>query len=247
MRTKLILTVISILIGFNLIAQDRIDSAPKQLSYKSKEIKKALYWEKNSSTGKWESRKNSKLVYEGEGIAVDNFLSVFVGDYANNRYIFLDYMKYYWQYPNLKIDWSLSRAIMAALITNDDYNKMDSLSINQVLTITSDFYEFMWKSDREYSFPFFISMNETLRSATSTLADSYEREVKGAGKRHWSSEYPTIQFITFKRVVDSNGKDVVRFRVYPHAIPDLIDTFYFEIDYSTYRNLFIKAEKNLYK
>lgn len=247
MKAKFILTVISFLIGFNIIAQDRTDSAPKQLSYKSTEITKALYWEENSSTGKWESRKNSKPGYEGEGIAVDNFLSIFIGDYAGHRYLFLDYIKYYWQYPNIKVDWSSSRAMMAALITNDDYNKMDSLSVNQVLTITSNFYESMWKSNREYSFPFFISLNETLRSSTSVMAKSYERESEGAGERYWKSEYPPIQFITLKRVVDSKGKDLVRFRIYPHAMPELINSFYFEIDYSTYRNLFKQAENNIYK
>ena len=57
------------------MAQDRNNAAPAQLATKSKEIKSALYWQQDRKTGKWESRKNTTLVYLGEGVAVDNFNS----------------------------------------------------------------------------------------------------------------------------------------------------------------------------
>ena len=38
-------------------AQSRTNSDPTALSYKSKEIKSALYWQQSSKTGRWESRK----------------------------------------------------------------------------------------------------------------------------------------------------------------------------------------------
>ena len=38
-------------------AQSRTNSTPAMLSYKSKEINSALYWQQSSKTGRWESRK----------------------------------------------------------------------------------------------------------------------------------------------------------------------------------------------
>ena len=59
-------------------AQSRTNSAPAMLSYKSKEINSALYWQQSSKTGRWESRKNTKRVYLGEGVAIENFNSIFL-------------------------------------------------------------------------------------------------------------------------------------------------------------------------
>ena len=70
-------------------AQDRVDAAPEQLTSKSQEIKNALFWEQNKN-GKWVSRKNTKRPYLGEGVAVENFNSTFIGTYKNVRYIFVD-------------------------------------------------------------------------------------------------------------------------------------------------------------
>ena len=75
-------------------AQSRTNSDPTALSYKSKEIKSALYWQQNSKTGRWESRKNTKRIYLGEGVAIENFNSIFIGEYNNKRYLFLDFYRY---------------------------------------------------------------------------------------------------------------------------------------------------------
>ena len=74
MIQKVLIALIIATASFNSWAQDRIDNQPAQLSYKSKEIKSALYWHKNSKTGKWENRSNTKLVYLGDGNNVCNSL-----------------------------------------------------------------------------------------------------------------------------------------------------------------------------
>lgn len=237
-KVILILTMVLFTI-LNLSAQDRINKAPEQLSYKSKEIKNAVYWQQNRETGQWESRKNTKLIYLGEGVAVENFNSIFIGDYQGGRYMFLDFKDYSWNYPSLKIDWIYRRMMMAALISEKDYNQMDSLKVGQVLTITPRFYYKMFKGHIEYSFPFFISLCESTRSSTETMYNSYKKTNGDSyAERYWEKEYPPLNFIVLKRVKTSDGKDVVRFRLYPSAMKELIDTHYFEVEYQVYRNLF---------
>ena len=60
-------------------------------------------------------------------------------------------------------------------------------------------------------------------------------------------EYPPINFIILKRITDSDGQDVVRFILYPKALPELIDNYYFEVNYSVYKNLLAKDKKVNYK
>lgn len=248
MRKLLLLVFTSVIASLNCIAQERTNSKPAELSYKSREIKSALYWGKNSKTGQWESRKNNKLVYLGEGIAVDNFNSLFIGDYKNKRYLFLDFRKYSWRYPNLEQEWIVSRTIIAGLLSEKQYNQMDSLAIGQTLKIVPKFYNEMFKGHAEYSFPLFLSLCESLRSSTETMANSYEHE-RGieAAESYWKNEYPMLDFIILKRVSSSDGKDMVRFILYPKAMEELIDSTYFEVEYSVYRNLFIKDKNNKYK
>lgn len=106
----------------------------------------------------------------------------------------------------------------------------------------------MFKGHAEYSFPMFLSLCETLRSSTETMANSYKSERGNeAAESYWRNEYPLIHYIILKRVSGSNGKDVVRFTLYPHAMEELIDHSYFEIEYSVYRNLFTKDKNNKYK
>lgn len=232
----------------NCIAQDRVDGQQAELSYKSKEIKSALYWHKNSKTEKWESRKNTKLVYLGEGIAVDNFNSLFIGEYAGHRYMFLDYKKYGWRYPALEQEWIWSRTIMQAILTDDDYDRLSNIGVGDTVIIAPRFYQEMFKGNEEYSFPFFVKLGETLRKSAETMYDSYIRtDGKDYAERMRKKDYPYIRFMVLKRVKGSDGKDVIRFNLYPKATPELIDGFYFEIDYSTYRNLFTEDNKTTYK
>lgn len=245
MRKAILILTAALFASLSISAQDRVNKEPEQLSYKSKEIKNAIFWQQNSETGQWESRKNTKLIYLGEGVSIENFNSLFIGDYQKKRYMFLDFKEYSWHYPALQTEWIYKRMMMAALISEKDYNQMDSLKVGQVLTITPRFYDKMFKGHAEYSFPFFISLCESMRSATETMYDSYKRtNGEGYAERYWEKEYPPLTFIVLKRVKTSDGKDVVRFRLYPHAMKELIDTHYFEVEYSIYRNLF-KADKKL--
>lgn len=248
MIQKVLIALIIAMASFNSWAQDRIDNQPAQLSYKSKEIKSALYWHKNSKTGKWENRSNTKLVYLGEGVAVDNFNSLFIGEYLGYRYLFLDYKKYSWRYPVLQQEWIYSRMIMQALLSDDDYKRLSEISIGDTVIISPCFYHEMFKGHQEYSFPFFLKLGETLRSGATTLYDSYKRSAnEDYAKRMHEKEYPPIQFIILKRVKGTDGRDVVRFQIHPNAMLELIDAFYFEVDYSIYQNLFTPDKKVTYK
>lgn len=230
-----------------LYAQDREHTSAAQLSYKSKEIKKALFWKKNTSTGKWESRKNTTLVYLGQGVVINNFNSIFIGEYSGCRYLFLDYKNCEWRYPNLKLEWILKRTIMAALISDDEYDRMKSIETGEILTITPSFYNKMFKGHIEYSFPFFLELVETLRSSSETLYKSYEKAYgQSYADRQQKSKYSAI-FWVLKRTIGEKGRDVVRFTLYPQAVAEFIDSFYFEVDYSVYQNLFIADKKKNYK
>lgn len=236
------------IISANSIAQDRINTAPAQLSEKSKEIKSALYWQQDGETGKWESRKNTTLVYLGEGVAVDNFNSLFIGEYAGRRYLFYDFKEYSWRYPVLQIEWIVSRTIMAALISENDYQHMKNIRAGEIVTITPRFYHKMFKGHAEYSFPFFLSLGETLYSSAQTMYQSYARtNGEDYAERYWKSEYPLLYFVVLKRVTNDDGHDVVRFVLYPHAASELIDSCYFEVEFAVYKNLFTADKKKNYK
>lgn len=53
--------------------------------------------------------------------------------------------------------------------------------------------------------------------------------------------------ILLKRVVGSDGRDVVRFLLYPHAMSELIESCYFEVAFDVYKNLFTADKKTSYK
>lgn len=209
------------LFTIGLWAQSRVDSAPAELTAKSKELRKALYWDKEG--GKWRSRKNDKLVYLGEGVHVPNFKALFIGEYAGQRYLFADEYIYRYRYPNLELEWSYYRSVLAFLLTDEYYAAMDSLAPGQTLLVKTPYINEMFRGHRSYSWPFFLELTETLRSPG-------------------SPKY----VIVLKRVLD-NGKDVVRFSPYPQAVEELIDSFYFEVPYSDYRLLFTPDNKTTFK
>lgn len=232
----------------SIIAQERINTVPAQLTEKSKEIKLALYWQQDKKTGKWESRKNTTLVYLGEGVAVDNFNSLFIGEYAGRRYLFYDFKEYSWRYPVLQTEWIVSRTIMAALISENDYQRMSNIKTDEIVTITPRFYHKMFKGHAEYSFPFFLSLGETLCSSAETMYKSYARtNGEDYAERYWESEYPLLYFMVLKRVTMDDGRDVVRFVLYPHAASELIDSCYFEVEFAVYKILFTADKKKSYK
>lgn len=248
MKKLLLLVFIAIVTSLNCEAQDRIDSQPATLSYKSKEITAVPYWQENSKTGRWESRKNTKLIYLGEGVAIDNFNSLFIGEYGGKRYLFVDFCKYSWRYPELQLEWMYSRTIMAALLSDEDYNRLSSVAAGETITIMPRFYHDMFKGHAEYSFPFFLSLGETLRSSSETLYQSNKKTYgEDYAERQWKEVYSPIYFMVLKRVNGSDGRDVVRFSLYPKALPELIDYSYFEVENSAYRNLFTEDKKQCYK
>lgn len=138
--------------------------------------------------------------------------------------------------------------IMAALLSEADYSSMSNIEPGQVITITPRFYHKMFKGHAEYSFPFFLSLGETLCSSSETMYKSYARtNGEDYAERYWKSEYPLLYFIVLKRVVGSDGRDVVRFLLYPHAMSELIESCYFEVAFDVYKNLFTADKKTSYK
>lgn len=245
---KKLLLFVFIAISLSSVGQERINSKPASLSYKSKEIKSALYWEQNRKTGQWESRKNTTLVYLGEGVAIDNFNSLFIGDYKGHRYLFLDFKEYSWRYPSLQMEWIVSRTIMAAILSKEDYDNLHGISDGELLIIKPRFYHKMFKGHPEYSFPFFLSLGETLRSSSETLYQSNKKAYgEDYAERLRQKDCPPIDFIVIKRTTEADGRDVIRFTLYPHALPELINSSYFEVAYSTYQNLFTEDKKRNYK
>lgn len=70
-------------------------------------------------------------------------------------------------------------------------------------------------------------------SSSETMYKSYARtNGEDYAERYWKSEYPLLYFIVLKRVVGSDGRDVVRFLLYPHAMSELIESCYFEVAFA---------------
>lgn len=206
-------------------AQDRVDAAPEQLTSKSQEIKNALFWEQNKN-GKWVSRKNTKRPYLGEGVAVENFNSTFIGTYKNVRYIFVDAFGYQWRYPNLEMEWIMVRLMYAFELTESQYSDLKALKQNETVSVITKRHNNMFMGSSDYSFPFFLKLTDTLISAGNEESPEYA--------------------ICAKRTM-SDGKDVVRFLLAPKCLPELLDLNYFEVTYEEFQKLFIQDKNNTYK
>lgn len=219
------LLLICLLLPLLTKAQDRVDSTPATLSEKSQEITSALFWEQNKN-GKWINRKNTKKPYLGEGVAVENFNSFFIGTYENFRYLFIDAFGYDWRYPNLEMEWTMYRRMYAFTLTERDYSSLRDLKQGETVSILTRSYNNMFMGCDDYSFSFFLRLTETLRSS--------------------GNEENAQHAICAKRTL-SEGKDVVRFLIAPKCLPDLIDINYFEVSYSDFQKLFTTDKKNTYK
>lgn len=137
---------------------------------------------------------------------------------------------------------------MSGLLSAMDCERLLALSVDDTLIINPRFYTGMLKGHAEYSFPFYLQGVETLRSTSELLYQTYKKELgEEFAEGKWKKDYPRIDFIILKRVKGTKGRDVVRFKVYPNAIKKLIDHSCFEVDYSTYRNLFAPDKKKDYK
>lgn len=229
MKNKLLASLILTTLSLTTLAQNRVDTTPETLSMKSKELNKALFWRQSSKTGKWVSSKNNARPYFGEGIHSDNFNTIFIGDFEGYRYLFIDYFEGGWRYPALEREWMYFRYILAGLLTEEQYNKLKDLKDGETYSIIPKFYNKMFKGNNEYSPSLFLSLTETLRP-----------------KDDRKTTDDPIYLITVKRT-QSEGKDVVRFLIYPHGSDILIDFNYFEVSYDDYNKLFTPDKNTKFK
>ncbi len=229
------------------VAQDRGNSIPEQLSYKSQEIRRALFWEKDSETGRWISRPSKNAPWLGDGIHADNFKSIFIGEYRGYRYLFLDFLEGRYQYPTLGVDWGYYGKIYQALITDDDYESLRNIAQGGGVTITSRFHYSIFKNRADYSFPTLLGLTEVLRSVVKMeFEELAEKYGESFAVRNQEKDYLPIEIITAQRTVSSNA-DVVRFRIYPKASQWLMENSYFEVPYSEFQKLFAADKKTTYK
>lgn len=224
MKIKAAVSLLLLTISTLCTAQSRVDTPVPELSWKSKELNNALYWKRNAETGKWESRKCSKMVYLGEGVNVDNYHGLFLGTLNGDTYLFLDKRNYHWRYPNLELEWMYSRFIFAALLSEEQLETLKNLPVGEKIVITPTYVNSMSRANDDYSFPLFLSLTETLKGV---------------------EEPNRVPFITIKRIVDDKGKEAVRFVF--GAVTDLIDISYFEVDYDKFNTLFTADNKTTYK
>ncbi len=220
---KRIAIFIALIICVSVRAQDRVDAAPEQLSWKSQAIDNALFWEQNKN-GKWVSRKNTKKPYHGEGVAIENFNTTFTGVFRNVRYLFIDAFGYRWRYPNLEMEWMYEKKMYAFELTDSDYSNLQNLKEGETVSVMTKNHNDMFVGHDDYSFPFFLRLTDTLRGTEETP-----------------------QYAICAKRTKSNGTDVVRFLIAPTCLPDLIDTNYFEVSYDTFQRLFTQDKKNTYK
>lgn len=217
---KLSLLAIIIISGaLTIAAQDRTDTSMPFLTYASKNLDNARYWEQDGSS--WKSRKCDKLVYQGEGVACENFSTMFIGKTDGRTFLFVDRHDYYWQYPELRLEWKHKRMMYQVLLSENDYNRLDSLATGETYTITPQFVNAMCQDNRDYSFPFFLMLSSSLLPTAGATQPE--------------------PFITVRRFTGSDGKDVVRFRF--GIFVELIDSFYFEVPYQDWRKLFTPEGK----
>jgi len=229
-------------------AQTRSNNDATTLEYKSKAISNANYWYQEN--GKWKSRSCSKYKFES-GVQSENFNTIFIGEINSLKYLFIDYCKAKWEYPNLKSNWTYYRQLHSALITENDYNALKNIQPNEAVNIISLFNFDMFKGNRSYSFSFFLDLMNTSYSSSQTLYDSYKKhEGEEYAKAKYKKENPPRYVFSAKRTFNDN-KDVVRFTVFPVYLefgkPALIDQFYFEVPYNNFMFLFEADKKTSYK
>lgn len=240
MKKILMCTIGVLCIMVNAQSQDRVNEQPKTLTYKSKEIKRANYW--SQEDGMWKSRSNTARPYLS-GVQSDNFKSIFIGDIDSLKFIFVDYYKAQYKYPTLELEWTYYPTIQACLISKESYEELRNIGIGQIVGVRSNYYWEMNKSNQEYSFPLFLKLTEQSYSTDRLL---YEIAKEDNGKDYadniWRGKYPEQYAIIVKRVLSEN-EDVVRFHcllpiLFISEMKPFIESWYFEIPYSEFLNLF---------
>ena len=245
---RLLFILIAVFYIANCFSQSRKNEKEISLDYKSKEITSAKYWQ--NSNGKWKSRSNKKLSYVS-GIQDDNFNSIFIGELDTLKCFFIDYFKGEYRYPHIEKDWRFRRSLFCGIITDNDCNNLKNIQQNQEVNIITNFSNEMYKDHMEYRFSFFLSITKTLYSSSLVVYDSYiKTDGEDYAKRKYKEDYPPKYIFAVKRTMNE-GEDVVRFCVFPAYLdlgkPILIDSFYFEIPYNKYLELFVSDKNTNYK
>lgn len=251
---KLLLLLVGIICGLTLcLSQDRVNEKPTTLSYKSKEIRTAMYWYKDPKNGKWKSRFNAGILVSGrQGEQIDNFRSLFIGQLDTLRFIFIDYDKGEYKYPNLEQDWTYYRTIFAALITDTVYDSLKNIEQDEIVNVVSAFTNDMYKDSYDYSFSFFLQLVNTNYSADMALYKYHKKEYGEEYAKSKFRENNPPKYVFAAKRTKSNGQDVVRFQVFPietilgQTLSDLDDD-YFEVPYKEYLSLFTSDSKLKYK
>ncbi len=223
---KKILLFISLVVFLSnfAFAQDRADDKELVLSRKSKEIKSGIFWYFNDATGKWNSKKNTKRV---RGWNNGNYKAIFIGEIGEEKYIFINHSKGFYLFESIQKDWYRVNYMKTAIVSNDEYNSLENLQLNDTAVVALKTYVSSDFSDKDF--------NKHLRQVTKQC--SYDELLdnmlvqQGVDIRN---------LITFIRVM-SEGKDVVRFVFRAPDEKAWISNFnesYFEIPYSQYLLLF---------
>lgn len=213
-------------------AQDRINSKPLSLSYKSKELRKATYWEQDQ--GKWVSRNNTKIEYQS-GVHSKNFKSIFFGRIDSVSMIFIDYSQGRYKYPNLELEWGYYPEIHSAVIDKDKCSQMKNIQPNQIVSITSRYTNKINKLHPEYNFSLFLDLSRTL----------YETDIL------LKEKHVDLYILSAYRT-RNKGVDVVRFDIFPYpwavemGNPEFTN-WYFEVTYKDFMVLFDEDSKKTYK
>ena len=247
MKKLLIFCLLMLSGSGSLSAQDRMDQPQTRLSYKSQEVKRARYWEQID--GKWKSRYNTEIRFQS-GVQCDNFRSLFIGCIDTMRFLFIEYDKGEYLYPNLEMDWRYFRTICAGLLGDADYDALKTIAPGQQVCVVSH-YDNESHKNVQYSFSGFLETTRLLYSSARTLYNSCEKEYGAETETNfWQKEYPGRFMLAVLRTT-SDGRDVIRFQVFPAYInmgePVGMDKFYFEIPYDEYGKLFLDDRKLTHK
>lgn len=231
-----------------LSAQTRENKDATSLNYKSKNISNVKYW--HQENGKWKSRLSNTSTFEN-GVQSDNFYNIFIGRIDSLNFLFIDYAKAEWKYPNIKEGWTYYRRLHSALITEKDYSSLKNIRPNEIVNIISLFNFSMRKNRSDYSFPLFLDLITTMYSSNQVLFNSYKQhEGEDYAKMKYKKENPP-EYIFYAKRTYNNNEDVVRFSVFPAYLtfgePAIIDNYYFEIPYTKYLVLFESDKKTIYK
>ncbi len=239
MKKLLALFLLIVVSVMTTTAQDRTNATKRQLSWKSKEITSAHYFNYNYKTGKWESHKNASPSY------TNNFNKIFIGEYNGDKYLFLDYWEIGWKYPEIKEGRFYHKRIYQGLLTKKDFEALKNLEFGDIYVFQANIWGTLRKSKQINRLE-----NDFGRDYVWASTSKESREYSPSSLLYITERAPFIregvQLIVVKRTL-SNGQDVIRFRTYPNANKYSIDSAYFEISYDYFQRLFTPSKSVKFK